>query len=227
MDFEDFWQPKTLEPSPEAAVHPVQSTLEVRNNPGQAESLIQSDCPPCPSVHTGLLDKKNLEEVVSSESLTTPMSEKASPEGGTERTGWTVAPDIGSSLSTPPVEALDQGGQGGQSLQNSDSRHDALETEKAVHLSSENLEVLASDLEMADLSNFVICDWLTLILLYKQLVNLSLPKSVFSLRNGCNSRTINRHNVSTIQVYMPIICGITHTPTLTPKDKIDTIEDIK
>jgi hypothetical protein len=92
MDFEDFWQPKTPEPSPGATVHPVQSTLEVKNDPGQAENLTQSDCPPCPSVHPGLLDKKNLEELVSSESLTTPMSEKPSPEGGTERTAWTVAP---------------------------------------------------------------------------------------------------------------------------------------
>jgi hypothetical protein len=170
MDFEDFWQPKTPEPSPGATVHPVQSTLEVKNDPGQAENLTQSDCPPCPSVHPGLLDKKNLEELVSSESLTTPMSEKASPEGGTEGTGWTVAPDIGSSLSTPPVEALDQGGQGGQSLQDSDSRFYALENEKAVHLSSENLEVLASDLEMAD---------------FEQLRDLRLVNPNFALQAAC------------------------------------------
>jgi hypothetical protein len=68
------------------------------------------------------------------------------------------------------VEALDQGGQGGQSLQDSDSRFYALENEKAEYLSSENLEVLASDLEMAD---------------FEQLRDLRLVNPNFALQAAC------------------------------------------
>jgi hypothetical protein len=51
-EFEEFFHPtKTPEPLHSLAVHPVQSPNTPIFYPGQAESLTQLGCPPCPIVH--------------------------------------------------------------------------------------------------------------------------------------------------------------------------------
>ncbi len=69
-EFEEFWNPtKTPEPSHINPVHPVQAPNTPISDPGQAETLTQQSCPPCPSVHpkeSTLLkkDEKNIESGV-------------------------------------------------------------------------------------------------------------------------------------------------------------------
>jgi putative DNA primase/helicase len=51
-EFEEFFHPaKTPEPLHSLPVHPVQTPNTPRFDPGQAESLTQQGCPPCPIVH--------------------------------------------------------------------------------------------------------------------------------------------------------------------------------
>lgn len=50
-EFEQFWNPtKTPEPSHTSPVHSVQAPNTLPFDPGQAETLTQQSCPPCPSV---------------------------------------------------------------------------------------------------------------------------------------------------------------------------------
>lgn len=69
-EFEEFFHPtKTPEPLHSLPVHPVQAPNTPRLDPGQAESLIQQGCPPCPIVHPQELalqkkDEENTESEV-------------------------------------------------------------------------------------------------------------------------------------------------------------------
>lgn len=153
-DFENSWKPETPEPSTGAAVHPVQGTLEVKNDPGQGETLTQSGCPPCPSVHSETLDIKIENKKLATELHSPPMFQKVISE---EKVGMDKMDTLDSRSQSgfQPVqgtlELKSDPGHPGQSLPEPVSTvSESKKGEAAIWENPDNLQDLANLLEYCE-----------------------------------------------------------------------------